>query len=36
VRDNRRDHVSCGSGNDTVTADREDSVAKSCEHVSRR
>jgi hypothetical protein len=35
VRDGRRDHVSCGSGDDTVTADRGDAIAASCEHVHR-
>ncbi len=36
ARDSRVDHISCGSGTDTVIADRGDAVAASCEHVSRR
>jgi Ca2+-binding RTX toxin-like protein len=35
ARDGRRDHISCGTGDDTVTADRTDAVARSCEHVHR-
>jgi hypothetical protein len=35
ARDGRRDRITCGAGNDTVTADRSDSVARNCEHVSR-
>jgi Ca2+-binding RTX toxin-like protein len=33
ARDGRRDRISCGSGDDTVTADRLDRVTASCEHV---
>jgi Ca2+-binding RTX toxin-like protein len=36
VRDGTRDWVSCGSGRDTVVADRRDLVARDCEHISRR
>lgn len=35
ARDGRRDRISCGSGRDTVTADRND-VLTSCERVTRR
>ena len=35
ARDGRRDRISCGSGRDTVTADRID-VLRSCESISRR
>src|SRR5437762_2366758 len=35
VRDGRRDHVNCGSGKDTVKADRKDVVSHNCEHVHR-
>jgi Ca2+-binding RTX toxin-like protein len=31
----RRDRITCGSGRDTVKADRTDRVAKDCERVSR-
>jgi hypothetical protein len=29
-----KDHVNCGSGDDAVIADRKDTIAKNCEHVS--
>jgi Ca2+-binding RTX toxin-like protein len=35
ARDGRRDRVTCGTGNDTVIADRSDSVSRDCEHVAR-
>ena len=35
ARDGRKDRISCGSGRDTVSADRND-VLSSCERVSRR
>jgi Ca2+-binding RTX toxin-like protein len=35
ARDGVRDHINCGSGVDTVRADRADVVARNCEHVSR-
>ena len=35
ARDGRKDRISCGSGRDTVTADRND-VLTGCERVSRR
>jgi Ca2+-binding RTX toxin-like protein len=35
ARDGRRDRISCGSGDDTVSADRLDRVTASCEHVRR-
>ncbi len=35
-RDRVRDTISCGSGQDTVTADRIDAVARDCERVTRR
>jgi photosystem II stability/assembly factor-like uncharacterized protein len=35
VRDRRADAVACGGGFDTVRADRRDSLARSCEVVSR-
>ena len=35
ARDDHRDVVSCGSGVDTVVADRSDSVAGDCERVTR-
>jgi Ca2+-binding RTX toxin-like protein len=35
ARDGVRDHINCGSGNDSVRADRADVVARNCEHVSR-
>jgi hypothetical protein len=36
ARDRTRDYIACGPGNDRVTADRQDVVAKDCEHVKRR
>jgi Ca2+-binding RTX toxin-like protein len=33
--DNEVDQISCGDGNDTVRADRGDSVSSDCEHVKR-
>jgi Ca2+-binding RTX toxin-like protein len=36
ARDGARDSIACGSGRDTVTADRSDRVASNCERVSRR
>jgi hypothetical protein len=33
--DRQRDRITCGAGNDTVHADREDRVWASCEHVVR-
>jgi uncharacterized repeat protein (TIGR01451 family) len=35
ARDGARDSVTCGSGRDTVKADRADRVARDCERVSR-
>jgi len=35
ARDGVRDRINCGAGVDTVRADRADSVARNCEHVSR-
>lgn len=35
-RDSARDVVRCGSGKDSVIADRRDAVAKDCEKVSRK
>lgn len=35
ARDGRRERISCGSGRDIVTADRNDRVARDCEIVSR-
>jgi Ca2+-binding RTX toxin-like protein len=35
ARDGMRDRINCGSGVDTVRADRADVVARNCEHVSR-
>ena len=35
ARDGVRDRINCGSGVDTVRADRGDAVASNCEHVSR-
>ncbi len=35
VRGNERDRVSCGAGDDTVSADRRDRVARDCETVLR-
>jgi Ca2+-binding RTX toxin-like protein len=35
ARDGARDSINCGSGRDTVTADRSDRVASNCERVSR-
>ena len=34
--DNQRDRVNCGSGRDSVLADRKDIVARNCERVRRR
>ena len=36
VRDGERDTVKCGSGKDTVIADKKDKVAKDCEVVRRK
>jgi hypothetical protein len=36
ARDRTHDTIRCGSGRDTVTADRGDAVARDCERVSRR
>ena len=36
ARDGRRDTVNCGSGRDTVVADRSDRVSRNCERVVRR
>jgi hypothetical protein len=36
ARDRTRDYISCGPGNDRVTADKRDVVARDCEHVKRR
>ncbi len=36
ARDGRRERISCGSGRDIVTADRNDRVARDCERVTRR
>jgi Ca2+-binding RTX toxin-like protein len=35
ARDGERDVITCGQGRDRVLADRRDSVARDCEHVSR-
>ena len=35
ARDGHRDRVTCGSGRDSVRADRSDVVSKDCEKVSR-
>ena len=35
-RDSSRDRVNCGSGRDTVIADRKDKVSRNCERVIRR
>jgi Ca2+-binding RTX toxin-like protein len=35
ARDGTRDHITCGSGRDTVDADRRDVVARDCESVRR-
>ena len=35
ARDGRRDRISCGTGRDTVLADRIDRVSRSCERVRR-
>lgn len=35
ARDGRRETISCGTGRDTVTADRSDRIARDCERVSR-
>jgi Ca2+-binding RTX toxin-like protein len=35
ARDGRRDGVECGSGTDSVAADRRDRVARDCEHTRR-
>ncbi|MDQ6749388.1 MAG: hypothetical protein M3Z33_01325 [Actinomycetota bacterium] len=35
ARDGQRDSIDCGSGNDTVAADKIDRVAKNCEHVHK-
>ena len=34
--DNSRDRVDCGTGSDSVLADRRDVVSRSCERVRRR
>jgi hypothetical protein len=36
ARDGARDTVRCGGGNDAVTADRSDRIARDCERVARR
>jgi Ca2+-binding RTX toxin-like protein len=36
ARDRARDTIDCGSGRDTVVADRVDSVARDCESIKRR
>ena len=36
ARDGRRDRIACGSGRDTVIADRADRIARDCERVRRR
>jgi Ca2+-binding RTX toxin-like protein len=35
-RDRFRDRIACGSGRDSVVADRRDLVARDCERVARR
>ncbi len=35
-RDNSRDRVTCGTGRDSVVADRRDIVSRNCERVRRR
>jgi hypothetical protein len=34
ARDNTKDHIDCGTGDDHVTVDAIDVVASNCEHVS--
>ena len=36
ARDGRRDRINCGTGRDSVTADRRDRVSRNCERVRRR
>ncbi len=36
ARDRARDSINCGSGIDTIIADRIDNVSRTCERVSRR
>ena len=36
ARDRRRERITCGRGRDTVLADRNDRVSRSCERVRRR
>ncbi|MDQ3573064.1 MAG: hypothetical protein M3383_09430 [Actinomycetota bacterium] len=36
ARDGKRDRINCGTGRDTVIADRSDRVARNCERVRRR
>jgi Ca2+-binding RTX toxin-like protein len=36
ARDGRRDRINCGTGRDSVTADRADRVTRNCERVRRR
>ena len=36
ARDGQRDQIRCGSGRDSVTADRDDRVSRDCERVRRR
>lgn len=36
ARDNQADTIACGAGEDRVTADRTDKVARDCEHVFRK
>lgn len=35
ARDGQRDHINCGPGVDSVSADKVDVVSSNCEHVSR-
>ena len=35
ARDRARDQIDCGRGRDRVVADRNDSVSRNCERVSR-
>lgn len=36
ARDKTKDRIICGSGKDTVVADKKDTVSNDCERVSRR
>jgi Ca2+-binding RTX toxin-like protein len=36
ARDGQRDTIRCGTGKDTVNADRKDTIARGCEKIVRR